>query len=487
MNNQVVALEPSIVWRNFEKLNAVPRPSKKEQKVIKFVKEFCESLGLETIVDHAGNVICRKAATKGYENLKMVVLQAHIDMVHQKNSDTVFDFDEEGIKSYIEGGWVKAEGTTLGADNGMGVAAMLAVLESKDLEHGPLEMLFTIDEETGMTGAFELKEDELKAAIMINLDTEQEGEITVGCAGGIDTNAKASYKEEEVLSGYKAYKLSVTGLKGGHSGVDIHLGRANANKLIARLLYKAYEKCELRISSLEGGSLRNAIPREAFAVVYLPEKNLSEYNLFLESEKASIKKEFSKTEPKLTIALDAVENSSSKVLALDFQSKVLELIYACPNGVIATNKDIVGLVDTSTNLASVKCSEGEFLAQCLTRSVLDSAKIDCANSVRAVFELMGATVEQGGEYPGWTPNLNSEILKLLQKRFEDKFSYEAEVLSMHAGLECGILGAKYPEMDIVSFGPTIKNPHSPDECVEIRTVKNFWELLIDVLKHIPTK
>ena len=485
MNNEVAVLDPVIVWENFEKLNEVPRPSKKEERVIEYIKSVGESLSLETKVDHVGNVIIVKPATKGFEDRKVVAMQAHLDMVHQKNSDKQFNFDEDGIKSYIEGGWVRAEGTTLGADNGMGVAVMLAVLKSTDIEHGPLEMLFTIDEETGMTGAFELKNDALNAEIMLNLDTEQEGELTVGCAGGIDTNVTMVYEEEPVPDGYIALQLFVSGLKGGHSGVDIHLGRANANKLIARLLYPAFDKYSVRISSLVGGSLRNAIPREASSLVFLPKENLSEFELFLISERDSIKSEFKSVEPKLHIDFQDVSIDKEVVINLDFQKKMLSAIYACANGVGRMNDDIAGLVDTSSNLASIKCKEGVFEAQCLTRSVIESAKVDFANSVKAVFELMGADVVQGGDYPGWTPNIDSEILQILKDRFIEKFQYEPKIVAMHAGLECGILSEKYPEMDIVSFGPTIKNPHSPDECVEIRTVKNFWELLLNVLIYIP--
>jgi len=473
-------LEPKTVWNNFTKLNNVPRPSKKEERVIAFAKGFGENLGLPTYVDGVGNVIISKPATVGMENRKMVVLQSHLDMVHQKNSDTEFDFDTQGIEMLIDGDWVTANGTTLGADNGMGVAAIMSLLESTDIAHPALEALFTIDEETGMTGAFGLEPGILKADILLNLDTEDDDEFSIGCAGGIDTNTKYSYSEE-VASGI-AYAITVKGLKGGHSGMDIHLQRGNANKIMNRLLWDC-EDLELRIAEINGGSLRNAIPRESFATITV--KNDSYLGIFSKRVE-QIKGEFSVSDSGLTIEISAVD-LPEKVMSKSDVFKLTNVIYALHNGVYRMSMTIDGLVETSSSLARVIVKDGEFSTQSLQRSSLETAKMDIAHTIGAGFRLMGCDVEHDGSYPGWDPNANSEILDLMKGKYQALYNKDPKVMACHAGLECGILGEIYPNWDMISFGPTIRNPHSPDEKVKIATVAKFWTLLKDVLKDIPVK
>jgi dipeptidase D len=474
--------DPKALWNHFADLNAVPRPSKKEEKVIAFMENFGKNLGLETIIDHAGNVIIKKPGSPGMENKTAVALQSHLDMVHQKNADTIFDFDTEGIKMFVEGDWIKAQGTTLGADNGIGVATIMALLSSKDIAHPPLEALFTIDEETGMTGALELKGGLLSAKYMLNLDTEEDTELTIGCAGGIDVTISGNYNAENLNSGYVSYKISIKGLTGGHSGMDIHLGRANANKLMNRFLKKASE-LGIRISSIDGGSLRNAIPRESFAIIAVEDSRLSDLEKLLNNFSVIYKSEYNTTDPNLSVLWEKCDNVTS-VLPVEFQNKVIAAIYACPNGIYRMSPDIKDLVQTSNNLARVSIQNGEYKILCLTRSSVDSEKMDEAEAIRSVFSLIGAKIEFGGSYPGWTPNPTSRLVSIMRELYVEIFKTAPHVNACHAGLECGILGTNYPEMEMISFGPNIRGAHSPDEMVQISSVQKFWNYLLEVLKKL---
>ncbi|UOB18170.1 aminoacyl-histidine dipeptidase [Abyssalbus ytuae] len=484
MNSNIRQLEPTQLWNKFADLNAVPRPSKKEEKVIAFMVNFGNSLGLETIEDEAGNVIIRKPATKGMKNRKTVVLQSHLDMVHQKNADTVFDFNSQGIEMIIDGDWVKAKGTTLGADNGIGVATIMAVLESKEIEHPAIEALFTVDEETGMGGAFGLKENVLKGEILLNLDTEEDDEIDIGCAGGIDVNISRRYNEEKVPENVTAYKIIVKGLQGGHSGMDIHRGFGNANKVMNRLLFDGFENFGLRISAIDGGGLRNAIPRESFATIVVDNIHHDAFAFEFNQLASTIKKELKTTEPNLFITAE-VTKLPNRVMELGVQEGITKALYTAQNGVYAMSADMEGLVETSNNIARVKIKEGKIEIKCLTRSSVESAKMDLATSLRAAFELAGCEVEFTGSYPGWTPNVESPILKVLVSKYEELFHSQANVVACHAGLECGILGQNYPKMDMISYGPTIKGAHSPDERVSISSVQKFWKYTVEILKSIP--
>ena len=478
-------LEPKSVWKNFSQLNAVPRPSKKEERVIAFMMDFGKNLGLETFSDEIGNVIIRKPATAGMEDKKMVTLQSHLDMVHQKNTDTLFDFDTQGIEMYVDGDWVKAKGTTLGADNGMGVAAIMALLESDSVPHPAIEALFTIDEETGMTGAFGLKGGLLKGAILLNLDTEEDDEIDIGCAGGIDVTARRNYNEKPGAHGDIGLQITVKGLNGGHSGMDIRKGLGNANKIMNRLLYLGLPY-HMRISSLEGGSLRNAIPRESVCYLNIGKKHETGFKNKFKKLSNAIKEELSIQEPNLKITL--IEAKPAKmVMGLGAQAKLLKAIYGAQNGVYAMSAAFPDLVETSNNIARVKVRDGTIVIGCLTRSSVESAKKDLANSLRATFELGGFEVNYKGEYPGWNPNPNSEILSIVKNRYNDLFKEAPRVVACHAGLECGILGQNYPEMDMVSFGPTILGAHSPDERVSISSVQKFWKFLLEILAATPKK
>jgi len=484
MNKDIRALEPTTLWNNFADLNAVPRGSKKEEKVIQFMVDFGKKLNLETVVDHVGNVIIKKPAFKGMENLKTVVMQSHLDMVHQKNSDTVFDFDTEGIKMKIVDGWVKADGTTLGADNGLGVAAIMSVLASSDIKHPAIEALFTIDEETGMTGAMGLQAGYLDGEILLNLDTEEDDEIDIGCAGGIDITAKNVYHEVHTPSNSVGFSISVTGLNGGHSGMDIHKGLGNANKIMNRLLYGSQEL--IRISEINGGSLRNAIPRESFALisVYSAKKDS-----FLRKAKkiiTEIKKEFKTIDQNLDISISET-TAPKKVMTTISQITLLNTIYAAHNGVFRMSNDMEGLVETSNNVARIIVKDEDITILCLTRSSVESSKYNLANTLKSAFELAGYQVTLSGSYPGWKPNVNSPILSVLTDTYEKLFDSKADVVACHAGLECGILGTNYPEMDMISFGPTIQGAHSPDEKANIKSAQKFWKYLLTILENIPSK
>lgn len=486
MSSPIRYLSPTALWRHFADLNAVPRASKKEERVIQFAIDFGNSLGLETIRDHVGNVIIRKPATPGMEDRKPIVMQSHLDMVHQKNGDTIFDFDTQGIDMFIDGDWVKARGTTLGADNGIGVATIMAILASKDIVHPSLEALFTIDEETGMTGAMGLQGGMLYGEILLNLDTEEDDEIDIGCAGGLDVTAMRSYQSETAESGeYEGLQINVKGLKGGHSGVDIHLGRGNANKILNRLLY-GQERNGLRLSLFEGGSLRNAIPRESMALIAVPKAKKEELLVSLHQRVNDIKKEFASIEPNLLIEINDTAAPTSLIKISD-QKQILNAIYAAHNGVFRMSPDIADLVEASNNVAKVDIKNGQAKILCLTRSSVESSKLDVAQSLKSVFELAGFDVTFSGDYPGWTPNVNSPILKVLTDLYEKMHGVKASVVACHAGLECGILGRNYPDMDMISYGPTIKGAHSPDERVNIASVEKFWDFTLEILKNVPLK
>ncbi len=476
-------LEPLPLWNYFADLNAVPRASKKEERVIRFMLQFGESLGLESTTDKVGNVIIRKPATPGMENRPTVVMQSHLDMVHQKNADTSFDFDNEGIQMLVDGNWVKAKGTTLGADNGIGVATIMAILASNDIPHPPLEALFTVDEETGMTGALQLKGGLLNGKILLNLDTEDDRELTIGCAGGIDVTAESNYPSEPIDFDHRAYKVSLTGLTGGHSGMDIHLGRGNANKLLNRLLFSAFRQFGLRIHDIDGGGLRNAIPREAFATVVVPDEYEEAFKQYVPVEEKVFQEEYKTTDPELRLTLTSVD-SPSTILTKDFQSSLLRAIYACPNGIYRMSPDISGLVQTSNNLARMLVTGEAYSIQCLTRSSIGTEKMDLAYSIQSVFELLGADVQFSGDYPGWTPKPDAGIVKLMSGLYREMFREEPQVNACHAGLECGILGTNYPDMEMISFGPNILGAHSPDERVEISSVQKYWRFLLETLKRI---
>ncbi len=486
MNNEIAKLEPTLLWENFYALTQIPRPSKKEKQAADHIVEFGKKLGLETIVDGVGNIIIKKPATPGMEHKKTVVLQGHVDMVPQKNSDKVHDFAKDPIETFIEDGWVKASGTTLGADNGIGVAAAMAVLQSTDLQHGPVEGLFTIDEETGMTGAFGLEAGILDADILINLDSEDEGELYVGCAGGSNANMTLKYSQLAPNAGSVAFKISLTGLKGGHSGMDIILGRGNANKLMFRLLKEVIASYDVRLSSINGGSLRNAIPREAFAIVTVPTNNIIEFTEAIEEFASIYQNELAATEPKLSLVVDKCDMPDS-IMDEHAQDDLVNAIQACPNGVIRMSDSMQGLVETSLNLAIVKSEAGTTKVMCLIRSSVDTAKEDVESTLESVFRLAGAEVEFSGQYPGWKPNPDSEILTVMKEVYNKGFGKIPEIKGIHAGLECGILGAAYPNWDMISFGPTIRFPHSPDEKVNIETVSKFWAFLVETLKNVPVK
>jgi dipeptidase D len=486
MSTDIRQLEPQQIWNNFADLNAVPRPSKKEERVIQFIKDFGNTLGLETFEDDIRNVIIRKPATKGMENRKTIVMQSHLDMVHQKNNDTIFDFDKEGIKMFVDGDWVRAQGTTLGADNGIGVATIMTILASTDIPHPAIDALFTIDEETGMTGALGLKGGILKGEILLNLDTEQDDEIDIGCAGGIDVTAKRTYQEEAVPSNHVAYTLNVSGLNGGHSGMDIHKGLGNANKIMNRILYSLSRELAIRICSIDGGSLRNAIPRESVAVFCVSKSSETQLNQSIATLGDAIKAELKTREPKLSISL-VTSPLPTSVMNAEVQKHVLNAIYTAQNGVYRMSADISDLVETSNNVARVLLGKGELMIACLTRSSVETSKSDLADALRAAFELAGCEVSFSGNYPGWTPNVHSPILKTMEGIYKKLFSEKPKVVACHAGLECGILGANYPGMDMISFGPTILGAHSPDERVSISSVQKYWKFVLEILKEIPLK
>jgi dipeptidase D len=485
MSENIRQLEPKPLWNHFADLNAIPRPSKKEERVIAFMKKFGDDLKLETMVDKAGNVIIKKPSTRGMEGKATIVLQSHLDMVHQKNSDTQFDFDKEGINMFVDGDWVKAKGTTLGADNGIGVASIMAVLASDDIPHPAIEALFTIDEETGMTGALSLEGGILNGKYLLNLDTEEDNELTIGCAGGLDVTASGTYKTEKA-PGDHGLQIKISGLTGGHSGTDIHRGRANANKLMNRLLLHLVTKTNCRISSVDGGSLRNAIPRESVAVVAIDKSRQDDALKVVNNFKSIFKKEYDFTDPNLDISCTDIK-TPGQVCGESFQNSFLNALYSCPNGIYRMTPSIEGLVQSSNNIARVQLGDGKITVMCLTRSSVNTEKDDLAQSISSAFSSTGAEITTGGAYPGWEPKPGSELVKLMTKVYSGMFNEEPHVNAVHAGLECGIIGRNYPDMEMISFGPNIYGAHSPDERVQISSVQKFWKYFLEVLKQIPDK
>jgi dipeptidase D len=482
----VRSLEPQILWNHFADLNAVPRPSKKEERVRQFMVDFGNNLGLETIVDKIGNVIIKKPASAGMENHKTVILQSHLDMVHQKNSDTTFDFDNQGIEMLVDGDWVKANGTTLGADNGIGVAAIMAILSSNEIAHPTVEAFFTIDEETGMTGAMQMDGSLFKGEILLNIDTEDDDELSIGCAGGIDTNTLVNYSEVAVNPNSKTIEISIRGLLGGHSGMDIDKGRGNANKWMARILWEISRKIPIQLVSFDGGSLRNAIPREATAMIAISSSNLAEFQTLFNEQISTLKEEYKSIEPAININSKETNAAETAMSNSDF-TKIINLLCSVQNGVFRMSPDIDGLVEASSSIARVIIKNGSFTSQSLQRSSVESTKSEVAMTIRCAFENMGCEVIQGGEYPGWKPNPDSAILNVMENLYRKIFNEEPKVKACHAGLECGILGKHLPGVDMISFGPNIRAAHSPDEKVQISSVQKFWKYYLETLKSIPTK
>ncbi len=486
MSSTIQSLAPQNVWKHFYSLTRIPRPSGYLKPVQEFLMNFGKSLNLDTFMDETGNIIIRKPATPGMENRKGVILQAHMDMVPQKNNDTVHDFEKDPIETYIDGDWVKAKGTTLGADNGMGVAAILAVLEDNTLKHGPLEALITADEETGMFGAFGLKPGTVKGEILLNLDSEDEGELYIGCAGGMDVTATLQYKEIEPDKDDIALKVTLKGLRGGHSGMEINQGRANANKLLVRFVREAIASYEARLASWEGGNMRNAIPREAYAVLTIPAENEKELLELVEYCEKMFNDEYHVTETPISMKAERVEMPGA-ILPEEIQDNLVDAIFACQNGVLRDIPTIPGTVETSSNFAIVSIGNGKAEFKILARSSSDSMKEYLTTSLESCFSMAGMKVEMTGGYSGWEPNVDSPILKAMKESYKKQFGVEPAVKVIHAGLECGIIGASIPGLDMISFGPTLRSPHSPDERVLIPTVAKFYEFLIATLEQTPVK
>jgi dipeptidase D len=479
-------LKPELVWYHFEEICKYPRPSKKEEKIAEYVVSVGKGLGFQTEKDKFGNILIRKPATPGYENRKTVALQGHIDMVCEKNRDVEHDFDNDPIYPYIDGDWVKAKGTTLGADNGIGVAAALAVLESKDIEHGPIECLFTLDEETGLTGASSLKKNWLKADILINMDSEDLGTIFIGCSGGKNTAATFKAKLEKAPRNYSTYELKVAGLKGGHSGLEIHVGRGNAVKILNRAIWSYAQENKIRLAEINGGNKHNAIPREAFAVVLVPKNDEKKLKKFVAKYNETVKAEYVAVEPDLMVSMEK-HSAPDKIMDEKTQKHLVNALYAIPHGVIKMSNDIPGLVETSTNLAVVETKGKNVNIVTSQRSPVASQNVDITNMVTSVLKLAGAEISYGDGYPGWAPDIHSDILKVFKSTFTKMYGKEPEVTAIHAGLECGIIKEKYPDMDMISFGPTMRDVHSPAEKLQISTVPEFFNQLKTVLKNIPVK
>jgi dipeptidase D len=477
-------LNPKSVWNYFHEITQVPRPSKKEGKIIEYIEGVAKKHNISIKKDEVGNLLLFKEATKGFEQLPTVILQAHIDMVCEKNSNVKHDFDNDPINTVVDNEWLRAEGTTLGADNGIGVAAALAVITSEDVEHGSVECLFTVDEETGLTGANALQKGFLTGKILLNLDSEDEGEVFIGCAGGKNTTATFDYKAETASKTDNFFKISVSGLNGGHSGGDIHLGLGNANKILARFLYQLSNKYEFTLSEIDGGNLHNAIAREAFAVIGTDTKNKEKIGVLLNVFAADIEKELKSVDSKVKLTMETVD-TPEKIIPNAVKNNLIYSLLACPHGVIGMSHDIEGLVETSTNLASVKMlDDNKIIIVTSQRSSVESAKNAVADQVAAVFKLAGAEVVHGDGYPGWTPNPNSKILEVAKKSYKKLFGKDAKIMAIHAGLECGLFLEKYPYLDMISFGPTLRSVHSPDERIEIKTVDMWWKHLLDILKNV---
>jgi len=478
--------EPQSLWNHFADLNEVPRPSKKEERVIAFMMEFGKSLNLETIKDPIGNVIIKKPASPGMENRKKVILQSHLDMVHQKNNDNVFDFDNEGIKMRVKEDWIDAEGTTLGADNGIGVATIMATLSSNDINHPAIEAFFTIDEETGMTGAKEMDGSMFDGEILLNLDTEDDDELSIGCAGGIDTNTTYTYKKEPILNESKCIEICVKGLLGGHSGMDIDSGRGNANKWLSRILWTLSQKMNVQLISFDGGGLRNAIPREASCLVSIRNNEYDSFSTIFETMTRTYKEEYHSIETQMDLSFKESNTSDDAVSSEDY-TKIINTLCSVHNGVFRMSPDIDGLVETSSSLARVEIKNGTFITQSLQRSSVDTTRDEVAMAIKSSFENMNCEVVQSGEYPGWQPNPNSKILVIMEQLYKDMFNEDPQVKACHAGLECGILGKHLPGVDMISFGPNIRAAHSPDEKVQISSVQKFWKFYLETLNQIPVQ
>lgn len=478
-------LQPSAIWGFFYDITQIPRPSKKEERILAYLLDFARNHNLEAKQDKAGNILITKPATTGKENAPTVILQSHVDMVCEKNSDITHDFDNDPIETIIEGDWIKANGTTLGADNGIGMAAQLAVLAADDIAHGKIEALFTVDEETGLTGAYSLEKDFLSGDILINLDTEEEGEIYIGCAGGKGTRAGFKYKQKEAPKKYFWFKAAVKGLRGGHSGSDIDKGLGNANKILTRFLHSLIrKKYDMILSEISGGNLHNAIPREAHAILGVKEKYKEDIRVKLNTFLAEVQEEYRHTEPNLEILLESVQ-IPSKVINRKATEKLILALNACPHGVIGMSNDIPGLVETSTNLASVKMIDNHLIEVGTSqRSSVESQKNYVVNMVSSVFDLAGAKVTHSEGYPGWKPNPESKILQLAVSEYKSLYAKEAKVKAIHAGLECGLFLEKYPNLDMISIGPDMTDVHSPDEKMKISSVGKFWDLLIKILEAV---
>ncbi len=484
MEKEISKLRPERIWHYFLEICKIPRASKKEKEIAEYIIKFGKKHNLETFQDGTGNVLIRKPGTKGKENIKSVCLQSHIDMVCEKNNDVIHNFDKDPINAYIDNGWVKAKGTTLGADDGIGVATELAILEATNIKHGTLECLFTVDEETGLTGAFGLKPNILKSNILINLDSEDHGQIFIGCAGGKGTTVSINYYKENVPENSVAFKLTIKGLKGGHSGDDINKGLGNANKLMNRLLWNAADKHNLRLAKFDGGNLRNAIARESYAIVTILKSKKEQFINYVKEYNKIVKKELKTTEPNLEVSFKQTD-IPEYLIDIKTQNDLLNALYACPHGVIEMSRDIPNFVETSTNLASIRTRDNDIFITTSQRSSVESALDDAVNMVSSTFKLIEAKIEHSSGYPGWTPNPDSEIVEITKNAFKKLFNKKPLVLAVHAGLECGLIGKKYPKMDMISYGPTIKAVHSPDEKININTVEQFWKLTIEVLKNIP--
>ncbi|PKH98943.1 cytosol nonspecific dipeptidase [Shewanella sp. 11B5] len=479
-------LYPQPLWQWFEQICAIPHPSKHEHALSQHIQQWAKAQGLAVVEDKVGNLIIRKPATAGMENCKIVVLQAHIDMVPQKNADKVHNFETDPIEAYVDGDWVKARGTTLGSDNGIGMSSALAVLGSKDIKHGPLEVLLTIDEEAGMTGAFGLEAGYLDAEILINTDSEQEGEIYMGCAGGVDAQISVPMSWQAPEQSNASFSLTMSGLKGGHSGVNIHLGRGNANKLLARFLFKYSEELALELVSFSGGSLRNAIPREANVQLMLPAENVEALKQAIESFQALVREELAVADPAMLLTLAAID-APTKVMDEEAQNTLIDLLHASPNGVIRMSDEVEGVTETSLNIGVISTEDESVEILCLIRSLIDSGREEVTGMLTALSNLSGASIDLSGAYPGWKPDTSSPVMEIVRDTYNDIYKKDPTVMVIHAGLECGLFKEPYPHMDMVSIGPTIRYPHSPDEMVNITTVGQYWELLLAVLERIPAK
>lgn len=481
----ITDLKPTKVWKFFHEITQVPRPSKKEEKILAYLVKFAEDRNLKYRTDEVGNLVIEKPATPGYEHLETVILQSHMDMVCEKNADKVHDFENDPIRTIIDGEWLHADGTTLGADNGIGCATELAILDSDDIEHGPIECLFTMDEETGMTGAMNLKPGFFNGKILLNLDSEDEGELFIGCAGGMGTMAEFAYEKREATDDYLYFEVKVSGLKGGHSGGEIHIGLGNANKILTRYLYALEHELDWKLCSFQGGNLHNAIPREAHAVIGLKADQKERARVILNELAAVVEDELKRVDPGVKLEMKSVGKPAYRI-DCDTKRRLVRALYACPHGVYGMSHDIEGLVETSSNLASVKMKEDDKIyVETSQRSSTSSLISDIANTVASVFELADAKISFRDPYPGWKPNPDSPILKAASESYERIFGRKPAIKAIHAGLECGLFLDKYPYLDMVSFGPTLRDVHSPVEKIEIKTVQLWWDHLVDMLKHIP--